>query len=105
MSEILIIQTNKTEIIENIIGRGSNLSGEMFAKERIITVNNEIVFKDYQRYNHIYNDGNTAELIDKLFNKLSDRQRSKTLQNCCCNCRKLSRSFKFVWPKFLYKLA
>ncbi len=98
-----IVHTEKIVIVTNFYGEKKPIFSDVSAREKIVFVNDEVVYKEWQMCPQFQNNGNTSVALCELEKQLSFRQQGKSTEKCRSDRRNLIQRIKFVWRKLFPK--
>ena len=100
-----IVHTEKIVIETNFYGEKKTKLSAVSAREKIVFVNDEVVYREWQKCPQFQNNGNTSVALNELEKQLSFRQQSKSAKQCRSDRRNFIQRVKFVWAKLLAKVV
>ena len=100
-----IVHTEKIVIETKFYGEKKTIFSAVSAREKIVFVNGEVVYKEWQKGPHFQNNGNTSVALNELEKQLLFRQQSKSAKQSRSNRRNFIQRIKFVWCKLLAKIV
>ena len=103
MKQETIVFTEKIVIQTNFYGEKKTRFSAVSAREKIVFVNDEVVYKEWQKFPQFQNNGNTSVALNELEKQLSFRQQSKSTKKCRNDRRNFIDCIKFVWAKLFSK--
>jgi hypothetical protein len=100
-----IINTEKIVIETNFYSEKKTICSVISASEKIVFVNDEVVYKEWQKYPHFQNNGNTSVALNELEKQLLFRKQSKSAKQSRSYRRNFVQRVKLVWAKLLAKIV
>ena len=98
-----IVHTEKIIIETNFYGDKKTIFSTVSAREKIVFVNDEVVYREWQKCPQFKNNGNTSVALCELEKQLSFTQQGKSTEKCRSYRRNLIQRIKFVWRKLFPK--
>ena len=105
MEKDTIVNTETTLIKVNYYGEPRGKFSIVKAREKIVFVNDEIVYKEWQSWPQFQHKENTSVALDNLEKQLSFRKQSQSSKNCRSNRRNFVNRIKMVWAKLFAKMV
>lgn len=99
------ITTDKIVIEVNLFGETKNNYSKVLAREKVVTLNGEIVYKEWERWPQFYKSDKSSVLLDNFLKQVSFMQQSQPGENSSRNSRNFVSNLKFIWAKFLFKIV
>ena len=99
-----IVHTEKIVIETNFYGEKKPIFSVVSAREKIVFVNDEVVYKEWQKCPYFQINGNTSVALNELEKQLSFRYHGGGSKQSTNNRRNFAQRVKVVWAKFLLKV-
>jgi len=104
MENLSICHSETIVVKVNYLGELKNKHSNIYAREKIVSVNDEIVYKEWEKCPHFLQTGNTSVALHEFEKQLSFRQQIKSAKQSRSNRRNFIQCVKIVWAKLLFKV-
>ena len=104
MKENKVVHQDKIVIEIRMIGEQSGKFCPITAREKVVYVNDELVYKEWQSWPQFHHKENTSVALENLERQLSFRYQSSGSKQGSNNGRNFTQCVKMVWAKFLLKV-
>ncbi|TAD94502.1 MAG: hypothetical protein EAY75_00015 [Bacteroidetes bacterium] len=98
-----VLHTQKVVIETKFYGLKKTALSAASAREKIVTVDDEVGYKEWQRYPQFQHTGKTGMALHEFEKQLSFRQQGKPTKKRSSNRRNFVERIKFVWRKLFFK--
>ena len=105
MKESKVVHQDKIVIEIKMIGEQSDKFCPVIAREKIVYVNDEVVYKEWQSWPQFQHKENTSVALENLERQLSFRKQSQSAKNSRSNRGNFVNRVKMVWAKLLAKVV
>lgn len=105
MNQNEIVRTEKIVIKTNFYGEKKSIFSAVSAREKTVFVNDEVVYKEWQKCPQFQNNGGISVALNELEKLLSFRQHSQSSKKRLGNCRNFAQCIKLIWSKLLFKIV
>lgn len=100
-----IVHTEKIVIETNFYGEKKTRFSAVSAREKVVFVNDEVVYKEWQTCPQFQKEGNTSVALQNFEEQLLLRQQSKSTKQSRSNGRNFVQRVKLVWSKLFFKIV
>lgn len=105
MKEKTIVHSERIVIQTNFYGEKKSKFSVVSGREKVVFVNDEIVFKEWQSWPQFQHKENTSVALENLEKQLSFRKQSQSSKDCRSNRGNFINRVKMVWAKLFAKIV
>lgn len=98
------VHTDKIEITVNMLGIKREYGGSVKARERIVMVNGDVVYKDWEAYPYFLRIKKTGNILDDFTRHVSLLEERKAGKDSSRDSGNLVSLLKLIRAKLLFKI-